>query len=63
MEHDFHARAHTLARLRRGRIGVFDRRDSSGGITRNNYLTRVRAPHTVDLNRRSLAILHFIRHR
>jgi hypothetical protein len=50
MEHDFHARAHTLARLRRGRIGVFDRRDSSGGITRNNYLTRVRAPHTVGLN-------------
>jgi hypothetical protein len=50
MEHDFHARAHTLARLRRGGIGVLDRRDSRGGIARNDYLTRVRAPHTVGLN-------------
>jgi hypothetical protein len=50
MEHDLHASAQTLARLRCGRVGVSDRRDSSGGITRNNYLTRVRVRHTVGLN-------------
>jgi hypothetical protein len=36
---DLRARVQTLARLRRGRIGVSDRWDSSGGTARDNYLT------------------------
>ena len=40
MGNDLHARVQTLARLRRGRIGVSDRWDSSGGTARDNYLTR-----------------------
>jgi hypothetical protein len=39
MGNDLHARVQTLARLRRGRIGVSNRRDSSGGTARDNYLT------------------------
>ena len=38
MENDLHARVQTLARLRRGRIGVSDRWDDSGGIARDDYL-------------------------
>ena len=44
MENDLHARVQTLARLRRGRIGVSDRWDSSGGTDRYNYLTSYTAP-------------------
>src|SRR5262249_60921252 len=44
MENDLHARVQTLARLRRGRIGVSDRWDSSGGTDRHNYLTSYTAP-------------------
>ena len=44
MENDLHARVQTLARLRRGRIGVSDRWDSSGGTDRYNYLTSCTAP-------------------
>src|SRR5215510_12188027 len=39
MGNDLRARVQTLARLRRGRIGVSDRWDSSGGTARDNYLT------------------------
>jgi hypothetical protein len=39
MENDLHARAQILARLRCGRSSFSDRWDSSGGITRTNYLT------------------------
>ena len=44
MENDLHARVQTLARLRRCRIGVSDRWDSSGGTDRHNYLTSYTAP-------------------
>jgi Transposase domain (DUF772) len=44
MGNDLHARVQTLARLRRGRIGVSDRWDSSGGTARDNYLTCYPAP-------------------
>jgi hypothetical protein len=44
MENDLHARVQTLARLRRGRIGVSDRWNSSGGTDRYNYLTSYTAP-------------------
>ena len=44
MENDLHARVQTLARLRRGRIGVSDRGDSSGGTDCYNYLTSYTAP-------------------
>ena len=36
---DLHARAHTLARVRRGRMDLSDRWDSSGRTARDNYLT------------------------
>jgi len=39
MGNDLHARAHTLARVRRGRMDVSDRWDSSGRTARDNYLT------------------------
>ena len=39
MGNDLRARVQTLARLRRGPIGVSDRWDSSGGTARDNYLT------------------------
>jgi len=39
MGNDLHARVRTLARLRRGRIGVSDRWHRSGGTARDNYLT------------------------
>jgi hypothetical protein len=35
---DLHARAHTLARVRRGRMDLSDRWDSSGRTARDNYL-------------------------
>src|SRR5262249_61526564 len=38
MGNDLHASVQTLARPRRGRIGVSDRWDSSGGAARGNYL-------------------------
>ena len=44
MENDLHARVQTLARLRRGGIGVSDRWDSSGGTDRYNHLTSYTAP-------------------
>ena len=44
MENDLHARVQTLARLRRGRIGVSDRWHSSGGTARDDYLICYRAP-------------------
>ena len=36
---DLHARAQTLARVRRGRMDLSDRWDSSGRTARDNYLT------------------------
>ena len=36
---DLHARAHTLARLRRGRMDLSDRWDRGGRTARDNYLT------------------------
>jgi hypothetical protein len=36
---DLHARAHTLARVRRGRMDLSDRWDNSGRTARDNYLT------------------------
>src|SRR5262245_20075550 len=39
MGNDLRARVQTLARPRRGRIGVSDRWDSSGGTARDNYLS------------------------
>jgi hypothetical protein len=44
MENDLRARVQTLARLRRGRIGVSDLWDSSGGTDRDNYLSSYPAP-------------------
>jgi hypothetical protein len=36
---DLHARAQTLARVRRGRMDLSDRWDSSGRTARDNHLT------------------------
>jgi hypothetical protein len=45
MENDLHARAQILAGVRRGRISFLGRWDSSGGITRDNYLTPTSPTH------------------
>jgi hypothetical protein len=44
MGHDLHARVQTLARVRRGRIGISDCWDGSGGTARDNYLTNYPLP-------------------
>jgi hypothetical protein len=58
MGNDLRARVQTLARLRRGRIGVSDRWHSSSGTARDDYLICYRAPAALVISANSV---HFAR--
>src|SRR5262249_7102531 len=58
MGDDLRARVQTLARLRRGRIGVSYRWDSSNGTARDDYLICYRAPAALVISANSV---HFAR--